>query len=92
MNYYVPDAVVVHHVGPIWQPGYICAMDYRPRVDDVRDATAAVTRDSVQDWLDAHAGDFSATLDFSVSGGAIDLPFATEAGELAYADAMFGGE
>ena len=50
------------------------------------------TRDNVQKWLDTHAGDFQVITDFSASLAEVEIPFATEEGELAWYDLMFDNE
>lgn len=67
---------VVHVLGYIWQPGCgPCGLqmdlnDYQigcMRVSEdgiVPVDVGPITRDSVQSWLDTHAGDFSSIIDF----------------------------
>ena len=60
-------------------------------LENMRDDNGKITRESVANWLTCHSGDFSEVLDFSASledgAESIDIPWATEEGELAYADA-----
>ena len=85
-------------VGSIWMPNVTCSMRYdlRPApwndVNDVRGDDGTITRDSVEQWLATHAGDFQSIQDFSASiedgEATIDIPWATEDGELAYLDSQ----
>jgi hypothetical protein len=71
-------------------------MDYSPRAEDVKDEDGNITRESVQDWLDSHAGDFQTIDDFraDIADGDRDviIEWATEDGEMTYSDCMFGDE
>lgn len=86
---------LVHVVGGIWMPyGAMCAMDYELSANDVencRDDDGKITRESVEDWLSTHSGDFSSVVDFCASiedgDATVDIPWATEEGEIAYLEA-----
>ena len=43
------------------------------------------TRDEIQDWLDAHAGDFSKVMDFA---SLPKIPFQSEGSEMFYLDCV----
>src|SRR3990172_6361796 len=110
-------------VGNIWQPGVgLCAMTYTLRpydVGNIRGRMLArtgvtdglmppITRDDVQDWLDANAGDFQNVNDFRaviddgplpacglcghIKRQALVFDWASEENECAFNDAMFGTE
>jgi hypothetical protein len=65
-------------------------------VGNARDADGKVTRASVQNWLDTHAGDFSEVTDFYASiedgDGTTEVPWASEESELTYNDAVYADE
>lgn len=92
MRYQVRKSVI-DVVGKIWMPNVTASMRLEPSsydVENMRDEDGAITRDSVEDWLGSHAGDFRSVIDFAASiedgDSTIDLPWATEDGEFAYLD------
>lgn len=95
MPRYTTEYSVIHVVGPIWQPGFTCAYDYIPDLDAIRGGKpfAQITREDVQRWLQGHTPDFESITDFAArlsrGGEDVDIPWATEDGEIAYNDAMF---
>ena len=96
---YTVVASVVRVIGTIWMPAATCAMDYTLSSGDLenaRDDDGKLTRDSVELWLDTHAGDFQHIIDFEadLADGDVDvvIPWATEEGELTYIDCMFPPE
>jgi hypothetical protein len=90
-------------VGTAWMGG-TCVMDYRLTESDVCNAMdedeGCHTRESVQSWLDTHAGDFQSiddfTYDFTLSTGGmyIDIvgDWKSEDNEMIYNEYMFGDE
>lgn len=61
---------IVDVLGYIWMPNVPAAMtltlsDYD--VGNAKDEEGKITRDSVHDWLNRNAGDFSVITDFSAS-------------------------
>ena len=52
-----------------------------------------LTRENIQRWLNSNAGDFQSIEDFAINATTTTfeeiLPWATEEGELVYADIMF---
>ena len=94
MRYTVRKSLV-YVVGKIWMPmGPLFAQTFTVRADDLLDDDGKITRESVEQWLCCHAGDFSSIEDFSASiehgEETIDIPWASEEGELAYCDATCG--
>lgn len=82
-------------LGRIWWPaGGLCAMSYEPRADDLRDESGAVTRDSIQRWIDTNTGDFSEVVDWraTVGDGDFDSDFTDEDNEMTFNDCMFPNE
>jgi hypothetical protein len=86
----------VQVIGRIWQPGVTAAMTYDLRpydVENMRDDDGKITRDSMEDWLGSHAGDFQEVTDFraSIEDGetTIDIDWAKEESELTFNDCMF---
>jgi hypothetical protein len=94
MKYLVRKSIV-QMVGQIWQPGIICGQEKTlsdSDVDNCRDDDGKITRESVEQWLMTHSGDFQSVMDFhaSIEGGpnTIDIPWATEEGEMQYYDCV----
>ncbi len=90
---YVVRKSIIDVVGKIWMPSVTCGQRMTLSAHDVencRNDTGKITRESVQDWLHSHAGDFSSIEDFSASieDGVVtvEIPWATEEGELTYLD------
>jgi len=86
---------VIDVVGRIWMPAIVASlrMELRPYdVDNARDGDGQVTRESVEQWLATHAGDFQQVIDFraSIEDGdrTVDIPFATDDGEMAWLDTL----
>ena len=93
---YVVRLSYVDVVGFIWQPGCgPCSMRYELddyAIGNMRNDDGTITRDSVEQWLTSHSGDFSRLLDFraSIEDGdkTVEIDFATEDGENAYLDTI----
>lgn len=49
-------------------------------------------RESVQDWIDSHSGDFQSITDFCFYLGEEIMPWANEDNEATFNDCMYGGE
>lgn len=82
-------------IGGIWWPyGATAAYQYAPSTDDLRDDDGNVTRESVQGWLNTHAGDFSSITDFyanvAVGEDDVELPWADDESEMIWTVCMFG--
>lgn len=63
-------------------------------VENVRDDSGNITRESVALWLDSHSGDFQSVDDFSASlsladGSDYEFGFADLENELAFNDCMY---
>ena len=61
---------VIRIIGRIWLPPVVCAQTLHPSsydINNMRDDEGKITRDSVEQWLGTHAGDFQSIIDFSVS-------------------------
>ena len=93
---YIVRKSIVQVVGHIWMPNVQAAQDHvldSYDVDNARDDEGNITRDSVQRWLDTHAGDFSSVDDFWASiendGDTVEIPWENEDNEFAYNDAMY---
>ena len=91
---YVVRKSLVWVVGKIWWPyGLLCTQELTLSSYDVSNATddmGHVTRESLDRWLARNAGDFSEIVDFSASlevgDETVEIPWATEEGELAYCE------
>jgi hypothetical protein len=95
MRYTVRKSVV-DVVGTIWMPMTAAATTYTLSSHDVenaRDEDGTVTRESVQRWIDCHAGDFSNVIDWcaslEVGDETVDFDFADEESELTFNDCIF---
>ena len=93
---YTVSVSKVEVVGEIWMPSCTCAMEYVLDPYDVENLDKPVDRESVEEWLSTHAGDFREITDFrasiEVDGETVDIPWKTEEGECAYYDCMFHEE
>jgi len=91
---YVVRKSIVEVVGEIWMPyGTVCATTYTLSgydVENCRNDNGQITRDSVERWVGMHSGDFSSVRDFRASledgDETVDIPWASEEGELAFVD------
>jgi hypothetical protein len=93
MRYTVRKSVIFV-VGKIWMPAVTCGQEivlHNSDVENCKDDDGKITRDSVECWLGTHTGDFQSIQDFSASielgDDTIDIPWATEEGEVAYYEA-----
>jgi hypothetical protein len=98
MRYTVRKSIV-EVIGKIWMPAVTCAQVYTLSAYDLgnaRDDDGQLTRESVEDWLSTHAGDFQSIEDFhaSLEDGAetIEMPWASEDGEMTFCDCMYPSE
>jgi hypothetical protein len=86
----------VNIIGKIWLPPVTCAMSYSPRTDDVRDEDGNITRESIEQWLLTHSGDFQCVEDFeaNIADGDKDIliPWQSEESEFTYNDCVYGSE
>lgn len=83
-------------IGHIWMPNIVCAMSYDVRSEDVTDDDGNVTRESVEDWLSSHAGDFQSVDDFradiALGDADVIIPWNDEESEMTFAECMFPSE
>jgi len=73
----------------------MCAYDYPVDAYDIENMTddeGEITRDSVENWLSAHAGDFRSIEDFSGHVANKEFPWTNDDSEIIYFDCMFGNE
>lgn len=97
---YVVTRNVVQVIGTIWMPmGPTFAQDYDLSsydLENARDGDGNLTRESVQGWLDTHAGDFSHVADFSadLEDGSthVEIPWSSEDSGMAYWECMDPGD
>lgn len=96
---YLVRTSLVQVIGSIWMPATTAAMTYTLSsydVENARDEDGQITRESVQAWLDTHAGDFASVDDFwaSIEDGdeTIDLDWADEESEFIFNDCTYGDE
>lgn len=83
-------------VGKIWMPPAVCSMRYpvtNHDIENMRNEDGAIDRESVEQWVLTHSGDFQSIMDFSASletpdDKTLDIPWATKDGEMAYLDTV----
>jgi len=84
-------------IGEIWLPGIgPCAqrISLRPYdIENIRDGGGKITRESIEQWLRTHAGDFRSITDFSASiedgEDTLDFAWANEESECVHSDCMY---
>lgn len=98
MKYMVRKSFVAV-VGKIWMPAITASLHIRLSeydINNMRDESGKITRESVEQWLCTHTGDFQSIQDFSASiedgENTIDIPWASEDGEMAYCDTLAESE
>lgn len=96
MARYTVRVSYVDIIGTLWMPSTTAATRIKVNshdVENMRDDDVQITRDSVEDWLTSHSGDFSRVIDFSASiednDTTVDIPWADEDSEFTYNDCMF---
>lgn len=92
MKYTIRKSVICM-IGTIWMPAITCAQIKTLDAYDVencRDEAGNITRDSVEQWLMTHSGDFQSVKDFeaSIEDGdkTIDIPWQDEESQYTYCD------
>lgn len=95
MRYLVTKSIV-NVIGKIWMPSITAAQTYTLNSFEVENATdeeGNITRKSVENWLNSHAGDFASITDFeadiAVGDKDIVIPWEDEESEVTYNDCMF---
>lgn len=95
MKYLVRKSIV-QIIGTIWMPAATCAqtLELSTRdVDNCRDDSGHLTRESVEQWLTTHTGDFQHVADFyaSIEDGenTVEIPWQSEDSEVMFNDCMF---
>lgn len=98
MRYMVRKSIV-EILGVIWMPSAECGQVQTLSsydVENLRDDDGKITRDSVEQWLTTHSGDFANVIDFhaSIEDGedTIEIPRSDEEHELRFCDAMYPSE
>lgn len=67
---YTVRTSVIDVIGRIWMPSTVAATTLTLSgydVENARDDDGAITRESVEDWLNKNAGDFAEIIDFAAS-------------------------
>ena len=92
---YIVCKSVIYVVGHLWMPDIIASQQITVSAYDVRylrDDRGKITRESVEQWLGTHTGNFQFIHDFSASiedgDNTVDIPWASEDGELEYLDTL----
>lgn len=98
MKYTVRKSIV-RIIGTIWMPATTCAQEQTLSsydVENCRDDAGQITRESVEQWLTTHSGDFQSVQDFSASiedgETTVDIPWGKEESEFTFSDCMFPEE
>lgn len=95
---YTVSKSLVSVIGKLWMPNATAATSITASsydVENMRDDEGVIDRDSVEQWLMSHSGDFSRVLDFAASiedptsGETITIDWADEDSEFTYSDCMF---
>jgi hypothetical protein len=83
-------------IGPIWMPADTAATTYNVSgydIENMRDESGQITRESVALWLDSHAGDFQSVTDFHASLDdsdiSVDIPWEHEESEYTFNDLTY---
>jgi hypothetical protein len=90
MRYMVEENFILV-VGTIWMPATTASTRYELSRYDL-DNIGEFTRENVERWLSTHSGDFQHVQDFYATAGDVEIPWATEEGEIAYADTVWQPE
>ena len=92
MRYTVRKSVV-RVIGRIWMPAVVASMQYTLSdydVDNCKDDQGNLTRESVEQWLCTHSGDFQSVQDFyaslEVGSETVEIDWASEESEFTYSD------
>lgn len=96
---YMVRTSIVEVIGSIWMPSTTAAYTYTLTGHDIfsaQDENGQVTRESVQSWLDCHAGDFAGIDDFhaslEVGGETVEFPWLSENSEITFNGCVWGDE
>lgn len=94
---YIVTRQIIQVIGQIWWPiGATCAQEYQLSGYDIENIGDINDRDSVEDWLSCHSGDFSQILDFradfTIDGADVVHEWKSEDSEFTFSDCMFPSE
>ena len=100
MARYMVERNYVDVVGTIWMPATTASLRIPLRKYDLENIIAnritgdvpvtdinlaeRFTRESVERWLGCNSGDFQSVEDFYATAGGVEIPWASEDGEMAY--------
>lgn len=91
---YIVRSSYVDVLGYIWMRA-LCSLRINVSsydLEHMRDDDGAITRESIEQWLTSHSGDFSEVVDFhaSIEDGneSLDFPWSSEENEFAYIDTL----
>lgn len=95
MTRYTVRKSYIDVLGYIWLPRVLCSLRIpcdSYAIEQMRDDDGNITRESIEDWLTMHSGDFQSVEDFSASiedgDNTIDIPWSSEENECAYLDTL----
>ena len=76
-------------LGKIWMPPGLVASLRKDLSDyDLNNIGEEFTRENVEEWLTANAGDFQEVIDFSAVCGETEIPWSSEENESKYYDTI----
>lgn len=78
-------------VGKIWMPAVEAAQTYQLSDHDL-ETMEVFSRESVEEWLSSHAGDFQSITDCYARCGATTVSWEKEENEVKFHELMFGYE
>lgn len=95
MARYVVRHSYIDVLGVIWMPAATGSLRIKLSnydIENMRDKDGEITRDSVEQWLTMHSGDFQSVTDFraSIEDGdkTLDFDWSSEENEFAYLDTL----
>lgn len=96
MSYYTVTVRRIDVIGRVWMPCGTCALSYNLTVKDTEAIRVLgngwLTRDGVQRWLDANAGDFRSIEDFRADIEDFLSEWESPESEYKYLDCMYPAE
>lgn len=83
----------IQAIGPIWTPNATGATQYNLTHSDIENM-GGITRESIDEWLSTHSGDFRSVTDFRADielpdGRNVIIEWENEESEFIYSDCMY---
>lgn len=91
MSYYTVTVKEIYVIGKIWMPAITCAQTIKVTDHDIENMkdNGELTRDSIENWLGCHTGDFQSIIDFSVDIADFQSPWADPDSEFIFMDCIY---